>query len=220
MIITTKKLGSDEDFWIVSGKERIACCSKGAFSDNYYFYPEEKYKEKLKGIVVNSSSSYDLIYQTARVLGAIYVNGHDGDYTIQYSPKPIGWVVCVGKLELIKWVPYNHHAIPVTNKGALHMHATKFLKRATARKVASLCDGQVFSWPYLFPIIEEKLKSQEIMRKNLQRMADDFHKDENTFDYDLVKLNFELLGEEVIWQGLYFLHQRYKELSAEPSLAI
>lgn len=217
MLLKTHSLGNEE-YNLVNGNEKVANLRKSFFGDRYFFTPEKKYEDKLKDIK-ESSYCTDLIHKTAIALEATYIESYCGEYVVQYSCKPVGWVVCVGNLDLIKWVPYMHDR-KVSNKGALHMHATKFFKRDSARKVAKLCDGKVFSWPYLFPIIAEKLKTQETIRKNLQKMADDFRKDENSFDYDLVKSHFELLGNLEIWQGLYFLHGRYLELSAADPVSI
>jgi len=216
MVITCEsKTPWDEysNHWIMSGKEKIALFSKSSFRNTFHFHPEKKYKEILKD--VRTDYLYDIMSSSAQALGAIYAydtNG-DGDFIIGWAPNHEGWVVAQKNLELIK---FNNHVIGerrYVNKGNYHMHATKFLKRETARKIAKLCGGKALRLSDIIGTLENNLSFAATIAANLRLM--DFNC-LTVQQLGLLKHNFECLTRlgwttSKFQEHFFTLWDRYQE---------
>jgi hypothetical protein len=231
MVITSepangKPWDSYGEFWIKSGKEIIATYQQSFLQeDSYYFHPEAKYKEVLKGAVV--TSPYDAMLFTAKRLKAIYAGdvNDNGDFVIYWSPDDSGWYVAQKNLQLIAFQSHMAESSGrrYVNHGIYYMHATKFLKRETARKIAKLCGGKALKYSDIKSQLELNLQLNDTIRCNLRYLSNNWYKDQ-TFHYDQVKSNFESLlrlgvSESDVRHDWYELNRVYESWNAEPTVS-
>jgi hypothetical protein len=179
---------------IFCNKTKIAEAGESSFTNETHFYPLKEYKEKFKGVY--GSSLWNLMVQITDKCQGTYVC--QGTNTIMLShekPSP-GWVVLQSENELVK---YNHHNEKITLKSIWFSHATRFVNREDARKVAKLCSGKVLRFSEVQEKYDKTMKLGCLIGTHLNKI------DHNNIDYILLGRcieGFKLLG----YRDDYFRH--------------